>query len=70
MKYLNDLYHVIWKDGKLIEPQPEPTEEEKKDAKEEALEKMLDFLPCMCYFGSLHVLLWFIVCVTLVHFQI
>ena len=51
MKYLNDLYHVIWKDGKLIEPQPEPTEEEMKNAKEEALEKMLDFLPCMCYFG-------------------
>jgi len=45
MKYLNDLYHVIWKDGKLIEPQPEPTAEEKKNAKEEALEKMLDFLP-------------------------
>ena len=46
MKYLNDLYHVIWKDGKLIEPKPEPTEEEKKKAREEALEKLLDFLPC------------------------
>lgn len=47
MKYLNDLYHVIWKDGKLIEPPPDPTEEEKRQIKEEALEKMLDFLPCM-----------------------
>ena len=47
MKYLNDLYYVIWRDGKLIEPQPEPTEEEKRRTKEEALEKMLDFLPCM-----------------------
>ena len=47
MKYLNDLYHVVWQDGKLIEPLPEPAEDEKRRTKEEALAKMLDFLPCM-----------------------
>ena len=51
MKYLNDLYHVIWKDGKLIEPEPDPTEEEMRKIKEEALQKMLDFLPCKLKFS-------------------
>ena len=45
MKYLNDLYHVIWEDGKLKEPLPDPTEKEKEAIKEEALQKMLGFLP-------------------------
>ena len=45
MKYLNDLYFVIWEDGKLKEPEPDPTDEVRKRVKEEAVEKMLEFLP-------------------------
>ena len=45
MKYLNDLYFVIWEDGKLKEPEPDPTDVERKRIKEEAVEKMLEFLP-------------------------
>ena len=45
MKYLEDLYHVIWEDGQLRMPPQDPCEEEKLRVKEETIERFLDFLP-------------------------
>ena len=45
VKYLDDLHNVIWDGDKLKEPLPEPTDEKKAEIKEEALRKLLDFIP-------------------------
>ncbi len=45
---MGDIHDVIWEDGKLIEPPPAATEDEKSKAKDEVVEKFIEFLPGKC----------------------
>eukprot|EP00794_Sanderia_malayensis_P004388 gene4388-4972_t len=47
MKYLGDIHDVIWENGQLKEPAPIPNENEKREMKEKAVRKFLEFLPAV-----------------------
>ena len=47
LKYLKDLYNVVWDDEDTLRPsKPIPTVEEKLKTRETCLERLMDFIPC------------------------
>ena len=49
-KYLTDLHTTIWgEDDKLRDKKPPPTEEERQEIKQKALERIIDVIPGRCY---------------------
>lgn len=47
LKYLNDLYNVLWdEEDTLRPPKPPPTPKEKLETREKCLERLMEFIPC------------------------